>query len=184
MRFRLVARVPNSSSARPHAGKIALGDLVELGVHVRDWPGERPRQRIAEEQGQAHAPHRHPNDHPWEVTYALWLRSTFSTISASALFTSSLVRRSRRSARGVACVRCSSRPRRPSPSDHGDGLTHDLDEPVVLLLDAAQQRGLVLGNVVQPVEVVAKLFELAERRLDHAGVDLLRRQRQGREVTL
>ena len=68
----------------------------------------------------------------------------------------------------------------PPPSDHSDGLAHDLDEPVVFLLDAAQQRCLVLGNVLQPVEVVTKLLELAERRLDHAHVDLLQRQRQGR----
>jgi hypothetical protein len=35
-------------------------------------------------------------------------------------------------------------------------------------------------NVLQPVEVIAKLLELAERRLDHAHVDLLQRQRQDR----
>ena len=63
----------------------------------------------------------------------------------------------------------------PPGGDHGDGCAHDLDKPVILLLDAAQQLCLVLRNVLQPVEVITKLLELAQRRLDHAGVDLLQR---------
>ena len=47
---------------------------------------------------------------PREVRYAWWLASMLATMSASALFTSSLVSRSRRSAKGAACLSCISRP--------------------------------------------------------------------------
>ena len=53
---------------------------------------------------------------------------------------------------------------------------HDLDEPLVVLPDAAQQLHLIPGHELEPVEVVAELIELPERAAERAIV----RHEQGR----
>ena len=47
---------------------------------------------------------------------------------------------------------------------------HDRDEAVVVGADLGEQRGLVLGDVLQPVEVVAELAELAQDPVELARV--------------
>ena len=87
-----------------------------------------------------------------------------ATMSASALLTSWLVSRSRRSARGAACAVCICRASaaRPARIELHD-LRDDLDKPVVLLAELAEQLDLVLGDELQPIDVVAELVELAKR---------------------
>ena len=98
-------------------------------------------------------------------------------MSASATLTSWLVRRSSRSASGLAWLSCTSRASGDLPGAgalHRPG--HDLDEAVVVLPDLGQQLDLVLGHVLQPVEVVAELAELAQ---DAVELALVRGQERG-----
>ena len=43
---------------------------------------------------------------------------------------------------------------------------HDPDEALVILADAAEQLDLVLCDELEPIEIVAELVELAQRRLE------------------
>ena len=111
-----------------------------------------------------------------------WLASMCSSMSASATLTSWLVRRSSRSASGRA-----SRSYRARLVDlagagalHRPG--HDRDEAVVVRAHARQEIDLVLGHVLQPVEVVAELAELTEDAVQLALV--LRQQRRRDAVQL
>src|SRR6266446_5394860 len=45
-------------------GEIAHRDLLELRVHLLDWPDQRPRDSVAEDQRQTNTPNREPDDHP------------------------------------------------------------------------------------------------------------------------
>ena len=55
-------------------------------------------------------------------------------------------------------------------ADQLDDPRHDGDEPVVFLPDLAEQLDFVLGDELQPLEVVAELVELAQRAVQGALV--------------
>ena len=87
------------------------------------------------------------------------------------MLTSWLVRRSSRSASGPACFSWGS-PRLggTAAADQLDDPRHDRDEPVVVLPNCAEQLDLVLGDELQPFEVVAELVELTQRAVQSALV--------------
>ena len=104
-------------------------------------------------------------------------------MSASATLTSWLVRRSSRSAsgRGLAelqLARLGDLAGARALDRRGD----DRDEAVVVLPDAREQIDLALRHVLQPVEVVAELAELAQRAVESPLV--LGQQRCGDAVEL
>ena len=115
-------------------------------------------------QGQADRAHREPDDHPpGDVTNASWLVSTLATMSASAWLTSWLVRRSSRSASGLACASCTSRAfRGPAAPDQLHHPRDDADELVIVGSNATEQLDLVSCDELQAVQVVAELVELPE----------------------
>ena len=92
-------------------------------------------------------------------------------MSASALLTSWFVSRSSRSATGLACCSLSVPGLgRLVAADQLHDFRHDRNETVVLLPELLKQLGLVLGDELQPVNVVSKLIELAERTVQRAIV--------------
>ena len=80
-------------------------DAVELCLDFFDRGDQRPGDRIAERERERDAAEREGNDDVPRGFIGLVLASIPPTMSASALLTSWLVSRSRRSASGVACCR-------------------------------------------------------------------------------
>ena len=81
------------------------------------------------------------------------------------------MRRSRRSASGLASPGCSSRAAATSPARARlDRISHDRDETVVVGARLAEQGDLVLSDVLQAVEVVAELAELTQHGIERALV--------------
>ena len=67
-------------------------------------------------------------------------------------------------------------------ADELDDPRHDGDEPVVFLAHLAEQSDLVLGDELQPLEIVAELVQLAQRAVQ--GALVRHQQRRGDAVEL
>ena len=109
-----------------------------------------------------------------DVRYAWLLSSIFVSMSASALFTISLVSRSRLSASGV----CPGHPEFPCPGEFTfPGKLHDLryhlDQLLMFFSDLIIKLHLVLCYELKPFKVVPELMQLTEGAFKHP---LLRRQ--------
>ena len=71
----------------------------------------------------------------------------------------------------MACCSCSlPRLGGAAGADQLHDLRDDCDEPVVVLPELAEQLDFVLGDELQPVDVVAELVELAQRARQRALV--------------
>jgi hypothetical protein len=85
-------------------------------------------------------------------------------MSASALLTSWLVRRSRRSAQRRSLYRLHlPRLRRATGANHFDAMRNDLNKLIVVLPETAKQFDFILCHKLESINVVAELVQLAKR---------------------
>ena len=164
-------------------GEIALGDPAQPSLDLAERADQRPGNRAPEQQRQTDAADRE-QDHP-QLGGAVGLVAGvdpghhvgFGLVDQLISQPLQAVRqRLRLLVLGLARLIEAAMP------DQLDHLLHDRDKAVIFMLDPAEQLDLVLGDILQPLQVVAELVELAHRAVERAVVG--NQQRRGDAVEL
>ena len=144
--------------------KVAGRNLVEPRFDLLDRTDQRPRDGIAEDEGEHDAAERESNDDVLRVVVRLLARLDARDHVRLGLV-DQLVGQTLETV-GQRCSLCRlqlSRLRRTAGADQFHDLRDDFDEPIVVLPEPAEQLDFVLGHELQSIHVVAELVELAQR---------------------
>ena len=165
------------------AGELAGRDLPEPRVHPLHGPDERPGDRVAERERQDDRADREPDHLPPRPRVrplgSVDARHHVRLGLVHELVGQALEPVRERTGLGHLHLPALGGLARPDQLDH---VGHDPDEALVVLADAAEQLDLVLCDELEPIEIVAELVELAQRRLERPLVR--NEQRRGDAVEL
>ena len=162
-------------------GEVTGGDLLESSLHLLDGSNQRPGDGVAQHKRERYAADGEA-DHDAARRQVRFLAGFDPRYHVELCLVDQLV--------GEALEAVGKRPRlgelhfatlgniaRP---DQLHCVSHDLDEPLVFLPDAAEQLHLVPSYELEPVEVVTELIELPERTVECASV----RHEEGRRYAV
>ena len=157
--------------------EVALGDAAQPGLDLGHRPDQRPGDDIAEPKRQEHAAESDRDHDPPRPRVCLLAgvdAGDHLGLGEVDQLVGEALQAVRQGPRLVALhlARLGDPPGAGQLHDPG----HDRDEAVVVAPHPGEQLDLVAGDVLQPVQVVAELGELAQRRLEHL---LVRGQQRG-----